>query len=197
MSIYKLKSNPEEFGWVEPIGNWSNFFWELQNCKPLGRFDKIIKFKQIKDKPEIVLGDFPTSSIPIISENVKEAIQEHFSKLVEIFPIDIKNKKKQKYYFMNVINIYDCLDIDNSEIEYFIDCSGIMEIKKYVFKELSENKSRIFKIENKERGEIYVNENTKQIIENSNLLGFVFEDTSLPYENPFSKILRKQNLTKN
>jgi hypothetical protein len=197
MSIYKLKSNPEEFGWVEPIGNWFNFFWELQNCKPLGRFDKIIKFKQIKDKPEIVLGDFPTSSIPIISENAKEAIQEHFSKLVEIFPIDIKNKKKQKYYFMNAINIYDCLDIDNSEIEYFTDCSGIMEIKKYVFKELSENKSRIFKIENKERGEIYVNENTKQIIENANLLGFVFEDTSLPYENPFSKILRKQNLTKN
>ena len=51
MSIYKLKSNPEEFGWVEPIGNWFNFFWELQNSKPLGHFDKIIKFKQIKDKP--------------------------------------------------------------------------------------------------------------------------------------------------
>lgn len=76
---------------------------------------------------------------------------------------------------MNIINVLDCLDVEKSDLKFFSDGKRIMRIKRYVFQEkILDMNTTIFKLENKKRGEIFVNEQTKLLIENASLEGVIF-----------------------
>lgn len=173
MKIYNLQNEAEDYRWLEYKGNWFDFFWNLLDSKPIGEFHEKIECKTIRDKKERVLGDFPCFSAPAISEKAKNVLADYFGNLVEIFPLE--TGKLGKYYFMNIINIVDCLDEANSDIIYFDSSDRIMEIKSHSFKNFSEhNQLRIFKLKGYERGNIYVSEETKKLINDANLVGFRF-----------------------
>ncbi|WP_296685729.1 imm11 family protein [Treponema sp. UBA3813] len=173
MNIYILRHDAENYRWLEYKGNWFDFFWNLQDSVPIKEFHEKIICKQIRDKKERTLGDFPCFVVPALSQNAKNTLGKYFENLVEIFPLECG--KLGQYYFMNVINVLDCLDEEKSKLEFFDD-GRIFKIINYEFKHtLTDFETRIFKIQKKERGEIYVNEETKNLIETAGLKGFVFE----------------------
>ena len=175
MKIYHLENEAEDYRWLEYQGNWFDFFWNLLDSKPIGEFHEKIKCKTIRDKKERVLGDFPCFVVPAISEKAKNVLADYFGNLVEIFPLE--TGKLGKYYFMNIINILDCLDEANSDIIYFDNSDRIMKINSHSFKNFSDhNKLRIFKLKGGERGNIYVSEETKKLIDDANLEGFRFKE---------------------
>lgn len=60
MKIYILENEPENYRWLEYIGNWFDFFHGLNlTAKPLGTCEHVIRCKPIRDKKERVLGDYP------------------------------------------------------------------------------------------------------------------------------------------
>ena len=178
MKIYILENEPENYRWLEYSGNWFDFFHGLNlTAKPLGTCEHVIRCKPIRDKKERVLGDYPVFSVPAISQRAKDVLEPYFGDYVEIFPLE--TGKLGKYYFMHIINALDCLDEAKSDIVYFSDHSGILEIKKTVFNShLNDENSKIFVLKQDIGGNIYVNEQTKQLIEQSELEGFVFIELS-------------------
>ena len=87
-----------------------------------------------------------------------------------------------------MINILNVLDVKNSKIKYFSD-GNIMRIENFVFiSEILSKNTNIFKVQGIERGEVFVNEETKQLIESAGLKGFIFtqvwdsEDPDFVYE---------------
>lgn len=174
VKIYKLLHDAENYRWLEYKGNWFDFFSNMLDSKPIGNFNEKIECKAIRDKKDRVLGDYPCFSVPAISEKAKNILVKYLAGLVEIFPLE--TGKLGKYYFMNIPNIVDCLDTDKSEIKY-LSSGRIMEIKSYTFKYVPNMDSlKIFKLKNYERGEIYVHEGTKKLIEENNLEGFIFKE---------------------
>ncbi len=134
------------------------------------------------------MSDYPVFSVPAMSQKAYDVLSNSFQNLVEIFPL-APNKKYGQYYFMNIINLLDCLDVEKSDLKFFSDGKTIMRIKRYVFQEkILDMNTTIFKLENLRRGEIFVNEETKLLIENAGLEGFIFtqvwdsEDPDFVYE---------------
>ena len=135
----------------------------------------MIRCKTIRDKKERVLGDYPVFSVPAISQRAKDVLEPYFGDYVEIFPLE--TGKLGKYYFLNIINVLDCLDKEKSEIDYLSSSNMIFEIKKWVFNNvLNKENSRIFIVKNQLGERIYVNEDIKELIEDNNLKGFVFKE---------------------
>ncbi len=176
MKIYNLLQDVENFRWLEYQGNWFDFFHALNTAtKPLGRCEHVIRCKTIRDKKERVLGDYPFFSVPAISQKAKNVLEPYFGDYVEIFPLE--TGKLGKYYFLNIINVLDCLDKEKSEIDYLSSSNMIFEIKKWVFNNvLNKENSRIFIVKNQLGERIYVNEDIKKLIEDNNLKGFVFKE---------------------
>ena len=188
MKIYLLDRDAENYRWMEYKGNWFEFFLKLLDSEPLGKFEEKIEWKTIKEKKEIGMSDYPCFSVPAISQKAYNVLSNSFLNLVEIFPFAF-NKKYGQYYFMNIINLLDCLDVEKSELKFSSDGKRIMRIKRYVFQEkILDMNTTIFKLKNKRRGEVFVNEETKLLIENAGLEGFIFtqvwdsEDPDFVYE---------------
>lgn len=174
MKIFVIKSDAENYRWLEYKGNWFDFFSNLLDSNPLGVFEHTIEWKTIRDKKDLPIGDFPCFSVPAISQKAKYVLEKHFEGLVEIFPF-APNKKYGQFYFMNITNLLDSLDLEKSELKFALDGKRIMRIKRYVFQEkILEMNTNVFKLQNKKRGEIFVNEITKQLIEDAGLEGFIF-----------------------
>ena len=188
MKIYLLEPDAKNYRWMEYKGNWFEFFWKLVDSEPLGKFEKKIKWKTIREPKEIRMSDYPVFSVRAISQKAYDVLSDSFLGLAEIFPL-APNKKYGQYYFMNIINLLDCLDVEKSDLKFCSDGKRIMVIKRYVFQEkILDMNTTIFKLKNKRRGGIYVNEETKLLIENAGLEGFIFtqvwdsEDPDFVYE---------------
>lgn len=186
MKIYILSANPN-YLWLETPDSYFDFFWKLLDSKPIGSTDSEITWKTKKDKKELTLGDFPFFMVPVVSSKAYNLLKEYFGNSTEIFPFAF-NKKYGQFYFINVINILNVLDVKNSKIKYFSD-GNIMRIENFVFiSEILSKNTNIFKVQGIERGEVFVNEETKQLIESAGLEGFIFtqvwdsEDPDFVYE---------------
>lgn len=174
MKIFVIKSDVENYKWIDCKGNWFDFFSNLLDSVPLKVFDRKIEWKTISDKNDLPIGDFPCFSVPVISQKAKFVLEKHFEGLVEIFPF-APNKKYGQFYFMNITNLIDSLDLEKSELKFALDGKRIMRIKRYVFQEkILEMKTNVFKLQNKKRGEVFINDKTKQLIEDAGLEGFIF-----------------------
>ena len=173
MKIYIMAPNADNYRWLEYCDNkWFDFFYSLLDSKPIGLFDGRIKCRMIPEKNNQTLGDYPNFSVPALSEKSENLLRAYFGNLVEIFPLE--TGKLGKFFFMNVINILDCLDEEKSNID-FLNPNKYMMINSYTFKEFSDQDLlKIFKLRKNERGEIYVSEQTKTLIEKSGLEGFKF-----------------------
>ena len=197
MKIYLLDCDAENYRWLEyknifvdynghKVSLFDYFHAHLVNVESMNGFNEIIKCKTIRDKKERVLGDYPYFVLPAISQKAKEVLEKHLENLVEIFPLDVG--KWGIYYFLNIMNVLDLLDTEKSIIRR-LSSGKIIDIKKYTFDEkiLSIN-SNLFQLQHASRSLIFVNEETKQLIESAGLEGFIFtqvwdsEDPDFVYE---------------
>ncbi len=183
MKIYNLLHDAENYRWLEYQGNWFDFFHNIvcYNTR-IENFDSVIKCKSIRDKKERILGDYPHFVVPVISQKAKELLESQISEYVQIFPLE--TGKLGQYYFLNILNVLDCLDREKSEIEYLPSSDMIFEIKKWEFNSILNNEnSKIFIIKNQMGERIYVNEDIKTIIDHNQLKGFIFKEVGEINEN--------------
>ena len=183
MKIFLLERDAENNRWLEyknifvnyngyKVSLFDYFHAHIVNVESMSDFNEIIECKTIRDKKERKLGDYPHFALPAISEKAKNVLEKHFNGLVEIFPLNVG--KWGTYYFMNIMNVLDLLDTEKSSIRR-LSSGKIIDVKKYSFdnKILSIN-SNIFQLQNISRGLIFVNEETRNLIENAGLEGFIF-----------------------
>lgn len=172
MKIYELDNDAENYRWLEYEGNWFHYFHNLLDSKPIEPTKETIYCHSIRDKKERVFGDYPCFTVPAISEKAKGYLLPFWGDAVQMFPL--VTRKNGMFYYLNVINILDCMDEDKAEIKY-LNPNKFMRIIKYVFKNNYDAKAlRVFKIRKDERGPIYVSEETKKLIEDAKLEGFEF-----------------------
>lgn len=177
MKLYILKSESENHRWIELTENYFDFFWNMLDSNRIDFFNDSIKWRTIRDKKDVQLGDFPHFTVPVISQAAYNVLNTYLTDLTQIFPFAM-NKKYGQYYFINIINVLDCLDLSKSDINFFSD-GRIYKINKFSFNSnISKMNTTIFKIKKFERGDVFVNENIKKIIEVSELDGFTFQEVA-------------------
>ena len=197
MKIYLLERDAENYRWLEyknifvddngyKVSLFDYFHAHRVKVESMKGFNEIIECKTIRDKKERVLGDYPHFAFPAISSKARDVLKNHFESLVEMFPLDVG--KWGKYYFINILNELDILDEGKSEITK-IPSGIVLNVKKFVFKkDIYEYDTNIFLIKNIRSSLIFVNEETKQLIESAGLEGFIFtqvwdsEDPDFVYE---------------
>jgi|GEM_PF-955285 len=188
MKIYKLANDVTNYKWVTYKGKIH--YMQLSNMNGESIIEQWVplKLQTIKERPDIPLGDYPNFDVPLISNDAKRKLENEIQSLVEFLPVEILDSDGE-YYILNVSNILDCLDKKKPNLTMSSDGINILDIKEYSFNTIDNFYSKVFRIKNFEKT-IYVNDDIKSLFENSGLKGFKFEDTSLPYENPFTKLLR-------
>jgi len=80
------------------------------------------------------------------------------------------------FYVINVTDLIDCLDYDNSEIKRFPSSGRVMRVIKYVFKIEKLRNTTIFKLPEFPKAISYVTEEFKNVVEENNIKGFKFKE---------------------
>lgn len=183
MKIYLLDRDAENYRWLEyknifvdynsnKISLFDYFHLHLVNVESMNGFNELIECKTIRDKKGRTLGDFPHFALPAISEKAKNVLEKHLEGLVEFFPLNVG--KWGTYYFMNIVNVLSLLDNEKSIIRR-LSSGKIIAINKYVFDEsIFSINSSLFQLKNVSRSLVFINEITKQLIEDAGLEGFIF-----------------------
>ena len=91
----------------------------------------------------------------------------------QIFKIKSDNKI---FYVVNVIDIIDCLNYDESELKYFSSSGRVMDVEKYVFKTEKLKNATIFKLPEFPKSISFVTEEFKKVVEENNIKGFKFKE---------------------
>ena len=185
MKYYKLRADVNNYAWLECKDKYFNQLFSMRGESLLNEWD-VITLTRIHERVELPLGDYPNFTVPIVSNKIKAILDSICDNYIEYLPIKIK-KCDEIYYIFNVLNILDCINKEKSDIKYFSD-GGLMEIQNYTFNEIPNNESKVFRIKGYEKS-IYINNDVKNTLEQNNCFGLLYEDTSLPYENPFKKLL--------
>lgn len=184
-----MKHDAENFRWIEAKSiEWNYVTQKVLDAELVGNVENN-QFIIIDDDPKYVLGDYPVFCIPVISLRAKKLLEEFWKGKVEF--IKIKIDADDNYYVVNVLNVLDILDLQNSDVIMFPNTDRIMIIKEYSFFEFNDDCTSIFKIKGYERGEVFINEAVYHKIISENLQGFELVPTDIPYVNPFQELLKK------
>lgn len=183
MKIYLLDRDAENYRWLEykntfveyngyKVSLFDYFHAHLVNVESMKGFNELIECKTFRDKKERKLGDYPHFALPAISQKAKDILEKHFEGLVEIFPLNVE--KWGTYYFINITNVLNLLDFEKSEIRR-LSSGKIIAINKYSFLDsIFTINSNLFQLNHVSRSLVFVNEKTKQLIEDAGLEGFIF-----------------------
>jgi hypothetical protein len=90
---------------------------------------------------------------------------------VEYLPLDCD---EGEFWLVNVLDVADCLDWEQSELTYFDD-GGLKGIRRYVFKPDCLEEHHMFRTPEHKYSRIFVSDEFKALVENSNLVGLRFE----------------------
>ena len=141
---------------------------------------KIPRYKMFnKSRPIKDFISFQVGRTIIFSENARHSLEYLIGKYVEFLPF-VELKKKQ-YFFLNVLNIVDCLDKKRTKIHYVQDRIICLDYIHFIKKRLPN--SPIFKIP-ESMSYIFVRQSFIDAIINNNLTGAIFFN---PDNKEFSK----------
>ncbi len=108
--------------------------------------------------------------VPVVSKKAAEVLKKQLEKDVEFLEMNVE---ETKYYAMNIVNVINALDEENSVYDTLP--GGIrFFFEKYAFLKSKIENEKIFKIEEEKRSKVFVTEELKNKIEDANLQGFDF-----------------------
>lgn len=123
--------------------------------------DISIVLKKHKGKVRNMIGNL--YSLPIISDLVADVLIKNCQNEIELFDVKIEMKVNHKYYFLNILNVIDCIDLEKSVYTLFSPNVLVFKtIDKLVFNEEKIDKD-IFRIKGV-RTNIIISEKIKQEI---------------------------------
>lgn len=119
---------------------------------------------------ELELGDAPGFTIPVFSQKACDVLMPLIEQDVELLPL---LSSKGTFFGVNVTNVLDVIDYDNSIFRRFSDGKRIMAFQKYSFRVCDAlNRCNIFKIIDEPTRKAFVSDRVKVAIEENNLKGF-------------------------
>jgi len=120
-------------------------------------------------------GDFFSLSFYLVaSQDAFEVIKDLIEDSVELLPITWLTRPNEIFYFLNVIDVVDCLNKELSIFDYFLD-GGVMSVDHYEFIEEKIINKHIFRILETKLSRFYVSDEFKKRVESSKLRGLTFD----------------------
>lgn len=148
--------------------------FDLFDGRKLKREWSPLKVEFFKSKKKISDSPFLYISFLVINKESIMTLNNYFLDFVELLPLSYQNSV-DNYFVVNVINIVDCLDHENSIFSRYDD-GRIMLCDKYAFVKEKLIKNHIFKIPEFPRAHIFVSDDFKSAVEDSELTGFIFKE---------------------
>ena len=109
--------------------------------------------------------------VAIIDKKVVKCVSDLIENSVEFLPVFIEDEvyNIDDFYILNIITQLNCIDFDASEGE------GLLGFDKIVFTESIVKGQHIFKAENDLFPTIYISDELKQMLDENDLKGFLYE----------------------
>jgi hypothetical protein len=122
------------------------------------------------------LGNTPAfhSHIPVMDKKALEVLNDLLNYGVEVLPLEY-NKKINKYFLINVTAVLNCINYKKSDYKTFDDGIRVMYFNKYVFIEDKLKGKHIFKIIDSPLSSVFVSDEFREKVIDSDLVGFKFE----------------------
>ena len=114
--------------------------------------------------------------ILILTEKAKKVLDPAIKNYGEWIGVDAENKK---FHAFNVICNLDAFDIENSKCDFSPRTGKLLNVDKYCLRYSSINEEPIFKMKNVWCSPIFVSQEFKSRIEDTELSGFAFEEIDL------------------
>ncbi|NQX68947.1 hypothetical protein HQN90_22725 [Paenibacillus alba] len=129
---------------------------------------------ELKVYEEAPRSDAPTfmGCAPVFSSQAVATVKGLLEGLVELLPTYFP---REEYFILNVLNVLDCMDYDQSEVVRFRS-GRVMRFKKYGFIPEIVTNQHIFKIKEIPEEAVFVSDEFRNNILNSRLVGFRFEE---------------------
>lgn len=86
-------------------------------------------------------------SIPIVSERLADIFKSYTKSELEFYEVSMNRKNIGKYYFINILNMIDAIDYENSVYEEYLPGSKVFRgIEKLLLYDKSINHLNIFRL---------------------------------------------------
>lgn len=114
----------------------------------------------------------------IVSNNFQNKIEKLVTNEIQYLPVTLWDNgnriENSSYKIANILNVLDVLDLDNSQYDVFeLDDQKLISVEKYALIKLKIRGHHIFRLKD-DTTPIFVSDQFKEIVEESDLLGFAF-----------------------
>lgn len=175
MKIYRIWPSGNHIVFNPKNNSSENFFAcsfdgsELKDWKPIHLSKRKYDEPMSDDLGEV---SFVVGSTPLLTPKAFEVLYPYIKDFAQFWETttDYGNM-----YLVNVININDCVNYDESEFVRFKSSGRIMRIDKFAFHKNKIKDIELFKIPDENKTYPFVTEGLKNIIEENGLNGFKFE----------------------
>lgn len=170
-SIYPLDS----CDWIKPEQKWSIDYKQTFDGRSKRTDWTPIKMKLASKGSRSKKADFfiPSGlSGYVIDQKACTALMPYINASVEFLPLEYGG---EQVYFMNVIDVRDCLDRSRSDISYFEDTDEIIYIRKIAFDKKSLMDAVIFRVKEVPTYGPYVTDEFIEAYRSADLQGLDFE----------------------
>ena len=179
-NIYDEFSIPDESS-LETIYNIHIGQSLLHSWKPINI--SVCKDRRIKNT-KLTLCDCPLflTHLPLMNEKALNILMPLINKSIEILPVNVPEITDPAYNYsmINVLEVIDCVDWDNTEVELLPITNDLFEVLKFSLKEETVKNRHIFHLYERNKSidypahKIYVSDKFRNIVLNNNLTGLDF-----------------------
>ncbi|MBE5951418.1 MAG: hypothetical protein E7260_07450 [Lachnospiraceae bacterium] len=162
------------------VNEYENLLWEEElNLDEIRSFDgrkkeqdwRPIKVKCMYGRKKGNTFGF-SAHIPVFDKTAVNVLSDFLEGNAEILPLESEDGE---FYSINITNILDCIDYENSIFKTFRDGKTIMRFIKYEFVESKVCNQHLFKICDGKLRRPFVSDEFRTRVIESGLLGFKFE----------------------
>ena len=171
MKIWELNFEVDEYDWL--VSDPPFTFEERHSFdgrRHLKTWKKVL-VKRTEPEKQLELGDAPRFTLPVLSKRALRYLKPLIKENTEVLPLKFN---ESKYFALNIITVLDAIDYEKSVYTTFSDKKKIMLFDKYAFIEEKISNIPIFKIVDEPRGNGFVSDEFKRMVEDNDLLGFKF-----------------------
>lgn len=118
-------------------------------------------------------SEFPylTAGVPVFTPVALAALEDLLKPHGELLPLQSQDGA---FYAYNVTAVVDALDISQSDIKFMEDCSRIVIVNRYAFRQDQLTGIPIFKVPQLRKGRVFVTDEFVQRVNDQGLTGFRF-----------------------
>ena len=170
MKIYKLNYDVDRYDSLIPLSGITDIpRFDGTRRKQIWKPVKVCRMEPEKNNP---LGDAPSFAFPIYSSRAINILSNIIQDSVELLPLMCD---EGEFSAVNIVNVIDAVDYQNSFFKTFRDGKRIMRFIDYSFIKEAVADNNIFKITDEVKNSGFVSETFKKKVEDNELKGFVFK----------------------